>query len=708
LIDKVRRGSPESLDEARGLALRISARRPQWAMGFALNGEIAELAGSTDEAIDYYLRAVELGSVLPTLVRRLVGLLNERSRFAAIDHVVQVLRDQGAALDDVTIVKAFDAIRKQDFDRGIALARQIFPDNSPNSSDHLTLGRVYMTAGRSDEAGREFRRALELGPGVPESWLTYVQYLVQAKQIDQAKAAALGARQALPADRLTLTLAQCSLFLGDAKEAEDLVGKAMSDEGLSADPAALRLAATVALSQNRLDKVNEYLDKLGRVEDLSASDQAWANRTRVALLLDKGRPADCDRALALIDQNLRNDPESIEDQGLKATILAIRPGRHSDAVAILERLAGANRLGDDERFLLAQLYLGGRDQEKYRGEMLKLLNQKVRHPRHLAHFVNFWIGRNQLAEADRWLAELKKTDSRGLEALELEARLLDVRQRKTDLLALLEARGREVPDEIGTVADLLHRYGFVKEALEAYKAFVARDPRQPERALVLAQFLARQDRPAEAMEILKKAWSTCRLDQVATAALSVFDAPSAGEAQKRQVEAWLTEAVRKKPDAALLTARLAVIWIHQGRYDEAEALCRRVLTDAPNNAGALNTLAWLLSLRDRGKAEEAVTLVNRAVAALGESPSLSDTRAVARIKLGQIDRALEDLRAIRKQAPRNPSFALHLAWAYHAKGENDQARTELQDAEKLGLRPKALDPLELAVFQQLRKELFPG
>jgi len=137
-------------------------------------------------------------------------------------------------------------------------------------------------------------------------------------------------------------------------------------------------------------------------------------------------------------------------------------------------------------------------------------------------------------------------------------------------------------------------------------------------------------------------------------------------------------------------------------------LCRHVLTDAPNNAGALNTLAWLLSLRDRGKAEEAATLVNRAVAALGESPSLSDTRAAARNKLGQIDRALEDLRAIRKQAPRNPSFALHLAWAYHAKGENDQARTELQDAEKLGLRPKALDPLELAVFQQLRKELFPG
>ena len=104
----------------------------------------------------------------PRFVRRLVGLLNERNRFDEIDHVAQVLRDQGAALNEITIVKALDAIRKQDFDRGIALARQVFPETSTNSSDHLTLGRFYMSAGRSDEAGKEFRRAVELGPGVPD------------------------------------------------------------------------------------------------------------------------------------------------------------------------------------------------------------------------------------------------------------------------------------------------------------------------------------------------------------------------------------------------------------------------------------------------------------------------------------------------------------------------------------------------------------
>lgn len=118
----------------------------------------------------------------------------------------------------------------------------------------------------------------------------------------------------------------------------------------------------------------------------------------------------------------------------------------------------------------------------------------------------------------------------------------------------------------------------------------------------------------------------------------------------------------------------------------------------------MNNLAWLLSLRETGGAKEAVTLISRAIELEGEAPSLADTRAVARIRLGQIDQALDDLVAIRKRAPKNPSFALHLAWAYQSKGRKSEARAELREAEKLGLKPQTLDPLELAVFRQLQKE----
>jgi cellulose synthase operon protein C len=706
LIDKVRRGLSHDLEEARVLAGEISERQPDWWAGPSLNGELADLADSPDQAIEYYLHAVELGNVQPSFARRLVGLLNERSRFKEIDHLAQVLREHGVALNELTIIKALDAFRKQEFDQGIALARQVFSDNSTDASDHLTLGRFYMSAGRSDAAGKEFRRAVELGPGVPDSWLTYVQYLVQAKQIDQAKTAIEAARKALPADRATLTLAQCWMALGDLVQAESLIQGLLKER--PRDSAALRLAAGLYIGQNRVDKADDYLDKLDRAASSTSYDKAWVNRTRTVRLLNTGRRGDRDQALRLVEQNLKINPESIDDQLLKAMILAVRPGFQGEAVKILQKLGGANRLDTSQRFLLAQLYLGERNQEKYQSEMLRLLDNKARNPQHLAHFANYWIGRNQLDQADHLLAELKKVEPQGMVALEIEARLLDLRKRKTELLALLEVRGQQVPDQIGPVGDLFNHYGFAKEAEAAYKTYVARVPNQPERTLALAQFLAVHDRVAEALEILKKAWTTCKPENVVAASMVLFDVPTVGEDSRRQVEAWVAEAARKQPDMVWLNDKLAAIWIVQGRFDEAESLCRRILSVHPDDGDALNNLAWLLAMRDREKLDEALALINKAIDLYGPTSTLIDTLAVVLIRTGKIDQAVERLTDALQAAPERASLVLHLSWALETKGKKVEAREQFLKAEKLGLRPQTLDPLERAIVQKLRSDLFSG
>jgi tetratricopeptide (TPR) repeat protein len=612
---------------------------------------------------------------------------------------------QEAALNEITLFKVNDAIRKKNYDGAIKLARQVFPETSKNFSDHLMLGRVFMTAGKTDEAGKEFYRAVELGPGVPDPWLTYVQFLVQTKQPDKARAAALAARQALPADRAAFTLAQCFTLVGEAEQAEKLMDKALLDGSTAANAAALRTAVMLYLSQKRLEKVEACLDKLNHLPTATLGDKAWSNRIRVVVLLSSGRPTDSKRSLRLIDENLSADRDNIEDQKLKATILSSIPGRRGDAVPILEKLAAADHLDANARFQLAQLYLIEHADQKYQEQMQKLLNQKTRDPKHLAHFIDFLIGRNELEQAERWLAELKKTEPRGVVALDREARLLDARKQKSELRAFLEARGRDVPDQIGAVADLFSRHGFAKEAEAAYKEFVAQDPRKPERALALAQFLARQDRVTEAMAILKKAWSTCPPEQVATAASLVFDAPSAGEAERRQVEAWLTAALEKRPDQLGLKTRLATVWLMQGRLDESAKCYRGILAKAPDNADALNNLAWLLALRDQGKPQEALELINRAIDVTGPVSSLFDTRAVVLIRAGQLDRAIIDLDRARTGDPRNPNVAVHLAWAYQADGKTDLARKAFQQAKDLGWKVAKSDPLERSFMEKLRSEL---
>jgi Flp pilus assembly protein TadD len=171
------------------------------------------------------------------------------------------------------------------------------------------------------------------------------------------------------------------------------------------------------------------------------------------------------------------------------------------------------------------------------------------------------------------------------------------------------------------------------------------------------------------------------------------------------VEAWVSTAVQKRPEALGLSARLGAIWIRQGRFDEAEALYRRIRAGEPDNAEALNGLAWLLALREQGKVPEALDLIDRAIELQGPSPALVDTKAVVLIRAGQFDRAIQDLSKAQGVDPRNPSLALHLAWAYQAGGKTQDARKAFQQAETLGWKPEQSDLLERSFMDRLRQDL---
>ncbi len=255
-------GAASDLDAARTLAARIAELRPEWWGGPVLQAELAELAGRADEAIQDYTRAIELGNNDPGVARRLAGLLDQKGDLGPLERVARVLTDRGASAADLTVAAALDAIRRREYDRGIALARRTFPENSTHHADHLMLGRFYLAAHRTDAAGRELRRAVELGPGVPATWVSYIQYLVLTRQLDVARAAVDSAAKALPPDRADLAVAQCAAIVGDAARAEARIGAALGSPGC--DAATIRTAVDVLVGQGRFDRVEPLLDRLER------------------------------------------------------------------------------------------------------------------------------------------------------------------------------------------------------------------------------------------------------------------------------------------------------------------------------------------------------------------------------------------------------------------------------------------------------------
>jgi Flp pilus assembly protein TadD len=113
----------------------------------------------------------------------------------------------------------------------------------------------------------------------------------------------------------------------------------------------------------------------------------------------------------------------------------------------------------------------------------------------------------------------------------------------------------------------------------------------------------------------------------------------------------------------------------------------------------------VLALRDQGKAQEALELINHAIDVTGAVPNLMDTKGVILIRAGRLDQALRELDLARAGDPRNPNFAIHLAWAYQELGKTDDARRAFQQAKDLGWKIAKIDPLETSFVDKLSRAL---
>ena len=709
LIGEAGRGDPETagsaIPSARRLVDEILELRGDWWGGLVLRGRLAELAGKPEDAVRDYLRAIDLGAMQPEFARRSVALLYRLKQFDQIDQVVQRLTERGMALDELKLATALNALRGQNFDRAVTLTREVIPESSKNYFDLLFLSRVLLAAGRTAEAEKPLKRALELAPGVPDVWVSQVQFLIEADRKGEIQHVLNRAAGALPTDQATRTLALCQTIAGHEAEAGKLFQSALDLN--PGDAMTLRLAAEYYVKVLKLDKAEPLIAKLlDPKTKASPADVAWANRAVGLIKMSSGDQRQIDAALALVDQNLKANPYSFDDQRARAVLLTMKPKRRDEGVHALEALDRSRLLSREDRFLLAQLYRGSRDWPKCRDQMLGLLGERNRDPNHLANFVNWVIEQNDLDQAERWLQDYKPTESsQSLVLLELKSRLLKARGRGADLFALLRRYSEQHPDQLGEVCALFERYGFTKEAEQAYRAFAAQEASQPARIIALIGFLSRQHRDQEALALCEQARKTCPPQPLAAASLAVvLDGKTLTEEQRHRVVAWLEDAVRRHSNSTQLRLNLAMLRSTERRYDQAESIYREVLGGSPNNLEALNNLAWLLAFQ-AGMEQEALDLIDRAIEIAGSDATLLDTRAVVFIQLGKPDPALESLRDALSTDPQKAVAYFHLARAYQLANNQGEARKALQRAEELGFKPETIDPQEQAVVAKLRQEL---
>ena len=187
------------------------------------------------------------------------------------------------------------------------------------------------------------------------------------------------------------------------------------------------------------------------------------------------------------------------------------------------------------------------------------------------------------------------------------------------------------------------------QADEAIAALIALSETRPDSALVfssLGDLLRREERFAEAAEAY-------------TRAIDLID-----EIEERH---WVL----------LYTRAIALERI--GDWEAAEPEFRRVLEFVPNEPQVLNYLGYSL-LEQRRNLDEALDMIERAVAGDPESGYITDSLGWAYYRLGRYDEAVPVMERAVELLPRDPILNDHLGDVYYAVGRTREARFQWRRA----------------------------
>jgi len=571
---------------------------------------------------------------------------------------------------------------EQGKEHALDLARKAAADNPKEYRDQLWLGQVASSVGKMEEAEKAFRQARQLDDTAPITWVALIQFLAP-RDPKKADAELAAAQVKLAKNQLPAVLAAAHEALGRTQDAEEQYLAILGAK--PGDTQALFRAASFYIRTSQLAKAEPLLRKLFDPK-LAAPPEAaaWARRELALHLASRGGYPLFREAVALLDANVAKGQEKLEDR--------------REAIAILEKLPHQGSAGSPiGQYLLAQLVDRDGNWPRARALMTDLLSEQGKNPLFVAAFVRSLLRHKESDAAASWVAKLAELAPRAFETTELRARVLKERGKLPEAAALIKSYVQEKDARLDLAAVLLDQLGQADEAEALYRR-VAATSKRPEAVLVLARQLSRRHQ-SEALNLCEQAWKSCPAEQVALASVVVLRAGNANDEQLARVEGWLKDAMAKNANSPMIAVAYAEIQDVRGRHDDAIRLYRKALGQNPNDVVATNNLAYLLAMTE-GKSAEALALAERSIELAGPDPELLDTRALVRMKSGNVEGAIKDLNQAIVQAP-TAAMYFHLAQAQQLAKNQQAAAAAFRQAMDFGLQVATLPRLERPACEQM-------
>jgi tetratricopeptide (TPR) repeat protein len=737
---KLSEASREKLDRARTYLQDAAKQRSRWSRIPALEAEIYQLEGPAPEnvakAIEKYQLAVDLGERRPAIIRQLMRLLFEAKRFPEANQVVHKFLNQETTLVLAGLGKlAAEALltsqdpAARDVNHIEKLAEGTVR-GSQSYRDYLWLGRIRWALGKHAEAQESLQLALKKAEDVPETWVTLVAFLVETNRKKEAEKLIQQARAKLPEGQRPLALAACYEALGELKQSEDYLKKALAAK--PNDLVVLHGLANFYLHHERVKDAEVHLETIINSKEAKRDELLWARRNLAIVKAGDTTYKGFEKAKELLNLNLKDEKNSLADKHAMALLLATRMRERAKAISLFEELSRNGPLTASERFWFVNLYVREDRWDKAQEHMLVLLaSPEGNNPAYLSYYAGQLLRRGSIDDAQAQLTLLEKTYWDSPLTKEIKARVRKAQGKHEEAMTAVRDYARCKGMDLGRGALLMEALGqpagkdaknpeskqvealYRNEAEKMFRSYVADDPQQPQRLLTLAAFLSRQKAVTEALDCCAKAaaakptlapesdWSQA----VASIMVYVLRHGDAGRGPCQRVEQWLKKELEKAPGSLKLMLYLADLYDYQEDYSKAEDLYIRAMRDKGNDVLILNNLAWLLAFKEDSRAN-ALKLINNAIDLVGPNAELLDTRSVIHLKMMHIQEAIADAQSATEQAP-SASGYFHLAQALVVAKKFGDARRVLVDKaeDEWGLKEKDLHSYERKAYRQMRVDL---
>lgn len=499
---------------------------------------------------------------------------------------------------------------------------------SDDSNPYLMteLAEQYARLSELDRAEQQLKKVVERYPNYAPAQLLMGRVLYEANKTTRARAHLARAIKLKPADPdAYLVLTQVWLDQGrvdDAIRVVENLGAAVPGEPIGYRRLGLALAER---SDPRAEKL------LGRAVDRDPGDvESW-------IALSKLHEADghVPKALEALEHALEQDPEN-QDVLLAAGRLALRLEKPAEARAWFEQLLS---LGSDPEVAVkvAFSYLSMRQLEAA-ADVLDQARAKGQEPR-----LHFYAGL-----------------------------VHERRHAWQKALAAFDALPREVGDLY--FEGRLHRamclssLGQHRVALDAFRKLSDERPQVPGLAVGWARALERAGQPREAEAMLVKQLGLGTNGDTLEAVSGFYER----QGRLGDAVALYTAELAKRPADEVLRFALAVALDRSGAWAKAVEEMKVLVQANPQNAPALNFIAYTLADRG-GDLDEAERYMKLALAVRPDSPAYLDSMGWVLHKKGDTAGALDYLERAVAGSPDEPTLLEHLGEASLKAGRKGRA-----------------------------------